>query len=136
MSAVSLTKFPVAAFIFYEENGQFRCPGLVAHFILYLLDSRRDRVGLLGTAAATVADRLRGPGEGRAVPVQLAYEPAIQRAEELDQLDATSGLHIMEEQKTLFGIRRRSLLVGGLFTLAFIHLAYCFYRTYSSRQVR
>jgi hypothetical protein len=104
----------------------------VAHFIFYLLDSRHDRVGLLGTAAA-VADRLRGSG---AVPVQLAYEPAIQRAEELDQLDASSGLHIMEEQKTLFGIRRRSLLVGGLFTLAFIHLAYCLYRTYSSRQVR
>ncbi len=99
-------------------------PGLVAHFFCYVLDSRHDSVGLLGTAAA-VADRLRGPGEGRAVPVQLAYEPAIQRADELDQMDASSGLHIMEEQKTLFGIRRRSLLVGGLFTLAFIHLAYC-----------
>jgi hypothetical protein len=107
----------------------------VTHVILYLLDSRRDSVGLLGTAAA-VADRLRGSGEGRAVPVQLAYEPAIQRADELDQLDTTSGLHIMDEQKTLFGIRRRTLLVGGLFTLAFIHLAYCLYRTYSSRQVR
>ncbi len=104
----------------------------MAHFILYLLDSRCDSVGLLGTAAA-VADRLRG--EGRAVPVQLAYEPAIQRADELDQLDTTSGLHIMEEHKTLFGIRRRTLLVGGLFTLAFIHLAYCLYRTYSSRKV-
>jgi hypothetical protein len=113
----------------------FSCPGLVTHVILYLLDSRRDSVGLLGTAAA-VADRLRGSGEGRAVPVQLAYEPAIQRADELDQLDTTSGLHIMDEQKTLFGIRRRTLLVGGLFTLAFIHLAYCLYRTYSSRQVR
>jgi hypothetical protein len=118
-----------------KKVANFQPPGLVAHFILYLLDSRHDSVGLLGTAA-TVADRLRGQREGRAVPVQLAYEPAIQRAEELDQLDTTSGLHIMEEQTTLFGIRRRSLLVGGLFTLAFIHLAYCLYRTYSSRQVR
>jgi len=105
---------------------------IVKHLPDNLLDRLVGRAGMVGAAAA-MAGSLNPPEDARMVPLHLAYEPAIQRA---DQLDGTSGLHILAQEPTLFGIRRRSLLVGGLFTLAFIHMAYCLYRVYYPRQVK
>jgi uncharacterized membrane protein YebE (DUF533 family) len=60
------------------------------------------------------------------VPVLLAYGPAAA---------ASGSLGVIVEEKTIFGVRRRSLVVGGLLLIAVSHLAYCLYRAYSYQQV-